>query len=114
MNKDLKEICMKNINLLQSKFNQLENKNKLILTSIIATFTLSKLLPLLKINIPGLSIAPMCLSFIFLGLLSMNKYKDTKNKLHLILSSILLGTTCLIISCLIITYPFIIASKILL
>ena len=114
MNENLKETCIKNINLLQSKFNNLENKNKLILSSIVITFILSKMLSIFKINIPGLNVMPICLVFVLLALTNMDKYKNTKNKLYFILSSIFLGITTLIVSCLIITYPFIIASKVLL
>lgn len=114
MYENLKEICVKNINLLYDKYNAFENKNKLALVVSISTFILSKVLSLVKINIPGLSIMPICFIFIFFGLEVLNKYKETNKKTYLALSTLLLSIPGLIVGCLLITYPFIIASKVLL
>ena len=114
MEENLKNISKNILNIIDNKTKNLNNKTKLMLGLSILIFIISKLLSLFKINIPGLGILPITLLSIVVALESFKRYKESKQKIYLILGSITSGIGALFLGCLIIVYPFIIASKILL
>lgn len=114
MEENLKNISKNILEILDNKTKNLNNINRLILVSSVVGLLLSKLLSSFKINIPGLSTLSISLILIVSGLELLKKHNTTKQKSYLILGSITLGIASLLIGCLVITYPFIIASTILL
>lgn len=104
---------------LKDKFNNLEQKDKYILTGAGSIFIVSKILSLFKLNIPGLSVMPYALLFSFIGfnIVKNSKENDSngiKSKLYFLLGSILSGLSLLTFSCMAIVYVFIILGMIML
>lgn len=114
MEKTLEKTLSVIINKISIKTKNLHSKTKLLLISSVLIFIASKILSLLKFNIPGLGVLAPTLILLAIGLEQFKKYHANKQKINLILGSIFLGLSTLIFGCFIIIYPFIIISTILL
>lgn len=110
----------KNItNIIKTKFNNLEKKDKLILITAIILFVFSKIISIFNFSIPGLNVIPTALILAFIGfnIIKNNKENskhDIKSKVCFVLGSILSGVSLLIFSCVAMVYPFIILAAIML
>ena len=107
------------VNIIKTKFNNLEKRDKIILITAVILFVFSKIISIFNFNIPGLNVIPTALTLALIGfnIVKSNKENskhDTKSKIYFVLGSILSGISLLIFSCIAIVYPFIILAAIML
>lgn len=100
-------------NKLLNQFKNNDKKVQILIFSSIILFIFSKLLNLFNFNLYGVEVCSFGLLTLAIGFKILEMYKANSKKTFLVLSSILIGLSSLIFGCLIIIYPFIIASTIL-
>ena len=92
----------------------LNKKTRILLLIGIISFILSKLLKLVKVNIPGLNRIPLVIILLIISLNILTRYKQETDKrkriLYLILGAIPLTLVSFFIFGFLITYPFILIS----
>ena len=114
------ESKIKNIfEIIKTKFNNLEKRDRIILIIAITAFIFSKILSIFNLSIPGLNVIPTALILALIGfnIVKNNKESskhDIKSKAYFILGSMLSSISLLIFGCIALVYPFIILGAIML
>lgn len=118
MNNKIKDILNPKIEKFKiftvETLKNLNKKTKILLLIGITSFILSKLLKLVKVNIPGLNRIPLVMILLIISLNILTRYKQETDKrkriLYLILGAIPLTLVSFFIFGFLITYPFILIS----